>query len=208
MENLIKTFTQDDLKGFEWKNKPISYRVENGALYITPESYSDLFFSPLEPRDRFNAAVLVKKVKGNFIAVINPEPDFNGPFNAAGLFGYFDKDHWQKLCFERTGPDSIGACAMSTTKYRSDDANAETLRENPKTLWMKFCRNGDAFSMFYSRDGESYTFIRKFALPGFPDEMEVGIFAQCPASDATEHTINFLSIESVEKVNIRTGIKE
>ena len=113
-----------------------------------------------------------------------------------------------KLCFERTGPDAIGACAMSTTIYRSDDANAETLRSNPKSLFLKYCRNGDAFSMFYSLDGEKYTFIRKFALPGFPIDMEVGIFAQCPAGESKEHKVSFLSIEPVNKVNIRTGIEE
>ncbi|MCX7614439.1 MAG: DUF1349 domain-containing protein [Clostridiales bacterium] len=206
--NIIKTFTQDDLKDFHWMINPISYRVADGALYVTPEGQSDLFFSPLEPRDRFNAAVLTKKVKGNFIAVINTEPDFDGRANAAGLFGYLDKDHWAKLCFERTGPGAIGACALCTTKYRSDDSNAETLRDNPKSLWMKYCRFEDAFSMFYSLDGENYTFIRKYALPGFSDEMEVGIFAQCPDCGPKEHKINFLSIKPVDKVNIRTGIEE
>lgn len=205
MENIIKTFSQDDLKGFNWMIRPISYLIKDGILIVTPEGQSDLFFSPVEPRDLFNAAIFVKKVKGNFIAIINAEPDFGGVFNAAGLFGYFDKDHWAKLSFERTGPDAIGACSMNTTIYRSDDANGEALRNTPKTLWMKYCRNGDAFSMFYSLDGESYTFLRKYALPGFPDEMMVGIFAQCSTSEPKEHRINFLSIESVEKVNIRTG---
>ncbi|MDP4108574.1 MAG: DUF1349 domain-containing protein [Bacillota bacterium] len=208
MDNILKTIDKSNLNGFGWLKPPVSFETRDGALFITPERKSDFFFSPIDPVDRFNAAALLRKVKGNFVAVACVEPDLSSRANAAGLLGYFDKDHWAKLCFERTGPDSLGPCAMVNTIYRSDDANGETLKNNPKSLWLKYCRCGFAFSMFYSQDGINYTFLRKYALPGFPDEMSVGVFAQCPDCGPKQHKITFLSIESVESVNIRTGVIE
>ncbi len=204
MDNLFKNLHDQDTGDFRWLYPPKTYRFEDGALYVSPEDKSDLFFSPIDPIDRFNAAVLIKKVTGNFISVIKCEPNFCGRANAAGIFGYVNEKTWTKLCFEKFGPQGLVPCAMVTTT-RSDDANGAFLTSEPKALWMKFCRNGQAFSMFYSEDGTQYTFLRKFALPDAPETIEVGIFAQCPDCESVEHKINCFSVENVDAVNIRTG---
>ncbi|MCX7614440.1 MAG: DUF1349 domain-containing protein [Clostridiales bacterium] len=211
MENLIETFTQNNLDGFRWLVEPICYSVRNNALYITPQGHSDFFYSTVEPWDRFNAAALVRKVKGNFVAIANVEPNFSARANAAGIFGFINMNHWSKLGFERTSPKTpppIGPITMVTNFYRSDDATGETLRNNPKTLWLKYVRNNDSFAMFYSENGENYTYLRKYAVPDAPDLIEVGLFAQNPDIDPVEHKINYFSIKSVKKVNVRTGLEE
>ena len=200
--NLFETCTDRVVpRGMTWLREPPEWRFDDrGRLTIVPEAVSD-FFRPHggEPSD--NACLLHTQVTGDFTAVTRAEAVLAGFGDAAALTVRANEELWAKLCLECSPIGDVSAVSVVTNAF-SDDANGELL-ERPE-CFMRVTRKGDVFGMHYSIDGETWRFVRCFALE-MPQTVMVGVHAQAPFQGGCRAVFDFLALTDDAVADLRSG---
>lgn len=201
--NLLSGINENDLQGFEWMNKPGSYKFLNNSIQISPPADSDFFNDPGSSKVTGTAPMLYKLVKGDFVATALVRPSFKDIWNACALMVYQESTYWGKLCFENS--DATGPSVVTVvTKETSDDSNGPIIHDQ-KSIWLRIARKGDLYAMYWSLNGLDYKMARLFSMPPC-DSIKIGMVAQCPAGASVIHEFNYFSIEKKSLKDLRKGI--
>ena len=160
---------------FEWLNEPPEWEFSESGLRIKPLAKTD-FFRPCgrEPVD--SAGLLHTRATGDFTARALVTADLVGFGDAVAVTIRSDEKLWAKLCVERSPIGDISVVSVVTNGW-SDDSNGELL-DTPESH-LRVTRKGNVFGMHFSTDGDTWRFVRTFALE-MPETVLVGVHAQAP----------------------------
>ncbi|MGR3810296.1 DUF1349 domain-containing protein [Jiulongibacter sp. NS-SX5] len=200
--NFLTEITLDSLGDFQWLNKPDTFSIKDGSLFIQAESRTDFFNNPEDLTKTASAPLFYQKLKGDFIATALVKPDFGDQWNAVALMIHQDTDNWIKFAFENSDATGKGIVTV-VTKGVSDDANGVRLNDEDQ-VWLKIARKGNIFSMLWSLDGEDYKMARLTTLPEV-EEVKIGLEAQSPIGAPALHEIKYFNIERETVDDLRKG---
>jgi len=202
--NLLENPTLESLIADQlvWSPPPLRWEaLEEGGMRVHVPEKVDYFQDPGGQISKDDAPYLSLPVSGDFVVQARVRPNWQTVWDAAAIMVRHDARSWAKLCFEST---DIGTKAAVSVVMRgaSDDANGADL--DISEVWLQVCRIGQVFGMHYSLDGQSWRMVRVFRLD-VPEEVRVGLVAQCPAGLGAAIDWLSLSVEQRTVANIRAG---
>ena len=201
-DNMLAILDGQDLSPFQWMYPPETFELAAGTLRITAAKGTDFFNNPEDSAITATAPLLYQEVRGDFVATALVRPDFAETWNAAALMVHVDSTHWIKFAFENS--DATGKSIVSVvTREVSDDANGVRLPDL-EAVWLRLIRKGDLYALHWSADGREYRMARLTRLPS-PKAVKVGMEAQCPVGDATDHAFLFYFLEHKTVEDLRKG---
>jgi regulation of enolase protein 1 (concanavalin A-like superfamily) len=141
---------------------------------------TDLYTNSDGSSSKDNAPRIFFEPKSDFTFSAKVTANFTTSYDGGALFLYADKDNWGKLLFERfkTGDNGI---ASTVTHLMGDDAYHYLIENNE--IYLKIVRKNNAFTFFYSMNGEQWSYLRSFSIVS-PKAIKVGFVAQSPISQA------------------------
>ena len=200
--NMISDFTNEDLAGFKWMNKPKTFSVKNGTLKVVAEKGTDFFNNPEDNTITSTAPLLFREIKGDFVAKTLVRPDFSSLWNAVALMVHIDNANWIKFAFENS--DATGNSIVSVvTKKVSDDANGVILNDQNR-VWLKLIRKNNIYAMHWSINGTDYKMARLSAMPKV-DLVKIGIEFQSPVGESANHEIEYFELAETTVKDLRKG---
>lgn len=176
---------------FSWLNKPNEWKFINGRLEIIAPTASDFFIDEEGPSIRNSAPFFYTNVKGDFDLTTRVDVEMLEMFDSGCLMLMSDSDNWAKLCYENWfGEPSI---VSVVTKTMSDDC--VSLKLGNVKPYLKILRSRNCFGFHYSLNNVDWTIIRYFNM-NVPEEIKVGVVAQCPVGKGCKVGFEFLEMDS------------
>jgi regulation of enolase protein 1 (concanavalin A-like superfamily) len=154
--------------------------IKDGTLQIVPSAGTNLFHAPGGGFDVVNAPMVLFAPQGDFTFKARIAAQLVDTYDVGALVVYGDDAHWVKLCFENS-PRHEATVVSVVTRERSDDINSETIAS--PFVYMAIARQGNVFTLHFSRDGQQWRLVRHFEMP-FGPGVRVGFAAH---SDAPNH---------------------
>ena len=203
--NLLENLSRDQLaaRSLDWEHAPSEWEaLPGGGIRVAVPPAVDYFVDPAGSTTKDDAPYLYLKVKGDFVAQVHVRPSFTTTWDAGAIMVRHDSHHWAKLAYESTDLGTTAVVSVVTNSV-SDDANGIDLAV--PDLWLQVFRKGNVLGMHYARDGAAYRMVRVFQLL-LPDEIQVGVEAQCPAGPGTSVDFLSFSVESRSVKVLRAGV--
>ena len=194
--NLLENLSRDQLaaRSLGWEHAPSAWEaLPGGGIRVTVPPTVDYFVDPAGVMNKDDAPYLHLKVKGDFVARAHLRPTFTTTWDAGAIMVRHDSHHWAKLAYESTDLGTTAVVSVVTNGV-SDDANGIDL--TVPDIWLQVFRKGNVLGMHYALDGAAFRMVRVFQLP-LPEEVRVGLVAQCPAGPGA--SVDFLSFSVEEK---------
>jgi regulation of enolase protein 1 (concanavalin A-like superfamily) len=154
--------------------------IKDGTLQIIPSAGTNLFHAPGGGFDVVNAPMVLFAPQGDFTLKAKISAQLVDTYDVGALVVYGDDGHWVKLCYENS-PRHEATVVSVVTRERSDDINSETIAS--PFVYMAIARQGNVFTLHFSRDGHDWRLVRHFEMP-FGPGVRVGFAAH---SDAPNH---------------------
>jgi uncharacterized protein len=205
MENLLAEITPKNLAkhSLNWDHAPLKWEpLAGGGLRVYVPPKVDYFQDPAGNMTKDDAPYLWKMVVGDFVARAHVRPTFTTNYDAGAILARHDARHWAKMCYESTDLGTTAAVSVVTNGV-SDDANGADL--TVPDVWLQISRVGNVFGMHYALDGKRWRMVRLFRLE-VPQEIKVGLVAQCPAGPGTTIDLLHFSLEQRTLQNVRAGV--
>ncbi|MYT71091.1 MULTISPECIES: DUF1349 domain-containing protein [unclassified Streptomyces] len=176
----------------------------DGVLTGRAGARQDRFVPPagdaLDPAS--DAPRLLGAPSGDFRFSARVTVGFAGDFDAGVLYVHVGDREWAKLCYERS-PAEPTICTV-VTRGRSDDANSFVVPGN--SVWLRVSRTGSAFAFHASVDGETWTFVRVFALGDDTSAAPlIGFLAQSPTGEGCDVSWDRIEFQPGFPANLRDG---
>ncbi len=203
--NLLENLSRDQLpaRSLGWEHAPSEWEaLPGGGIRVAVPPMVDYFVDPGGSMTKDDAPYLYLKVKGDFVARAHVRPSFTTTWDAGAIMIRHDSHHWAKLAYESTDMGTTAVVSVVTNGV-SDDANGIDL--TVADVWLQVFRKGNVFGMHYALDGVAYRMVRVFNLP-LPDEIQVGVVAQCPAGPGASVDVLSFSVEGRSVKALRAGV--
>jgi uncharacterized protein len=185
-----------------WDVQPESWHVAEGSpLTITAGPRTDLFIDPLGSAEVLNAPRALGSVQGDFLLSARVTVAFTSTFDAGALLVYAHERLWGKLCFEYS-PQAEPMVVSVVTRGLSDDANAFVVSGNQ--VWLRVARMGPACAFHASTDGQTWQFIRHFAL-GHAGDLALGFLSQSPTGAGCTASFDDVRFAAERLQDLRNG---
>ncbi len=186
-----------------WLSEPESWSVPDGAsLLVAAGPRTDWFVDPQQSEEpKLNAPALFGGSTGDFLLSALVTVDFAGTYDAGVLVVYESYRVWGKLCFEFS-PQREPMVVSVVTRRVSDDCNSFVV--DGSSVWLRIARLGSAFAFHASTDGNSWSFIRHFALESGGDP-SIGFAAQSPTGDGCAVRFERIAYEAARLGDLRSG---
>ncbi|KTR87755.1 hypothetical protein NS220_17090 [Microbacterium testaceum] len=180
--------------------------IPSGVEGIAPAG-TDLFVDPsgltgVAAETMLNAHTLLgTPPEGDFTFSARVTPDHRATFDAGVLLAWVDDTNWAKLCFERS-PAETAMVVSVVTKGVSDDANGFVV--NAPAARLRIARVGNVLA-FHAHDGEAWSFVRAFTLPGAADALTIGFEVQSPTGDGCRVVFDDIAFGRRTVGDLRSG---
>ncbi|MFJ4712533.1 DUF1349 domain-containing protein [Streptomyces sp. NPDC088785] len=176
----------------------------DGVLTGRAGARQDRFVPPagdaLDPTS--DAPRLLGAPEGDFRFSARVTVGFAAPFDAGVLYVHTGDRQWAKLCYEQS-PHEPTICTV-VTRGRSDDANSFVVPGN--SVWLRVSRTGSAFAFHASTDGETWTFVRVFALGDDTSAPPlIGFLAQSPTGEGCDVSYDHIEFHQGWPKDLRDG---
>jgi regulation of enolase protein 1 (concanavalin A-like superfamily) len=184
-----------------------TWSIDGHRIVVIAKPHSDLFIDPSgtpggAAGTSLNATTLLgDPPPGDFVFSARVRADFEGTFDAGVLMVWIDDDHWAKLCFEQS-PAGRAMVVSVVTRGVSDDANSFVV--DGDHVWLRIARIGRAFAFHASLTGESWEFVRVFAL-GETGAAKVGFEGQSPMGDGCRVEFDDVFFDTRTLADLRDG---
>lgn len=187
-----------------WLTEPHSWSVPDGtSLLVAAGPRTDWFADPQRSAEPLlNAPALVGDPNGDFLLSARVTVDFAETYDAGVLVLYASDGVWAKLCFEYS-PQREPMVVSVVTRGLSDDCNSFVV--DGESVWLRIARIGRAFAFHASTDGDSWSFIRHFALEAGGGEPSVGFAAQSPKGDGCAVRFERIAYAAARLGDLRSG---
>jgi regulation of enolase protein 1 (concanavalin A-like superfamily) len=182
--------------------------VEEGVnkdqkVTIRARAGDDLFCEPGRIGTVNGANLFVMPVEGDFRLQARVRVEFNEQYDSAVLVGYFNAEHWFKLCAERDTHAHTRVVSV-VTRNRSDDCNGMYFQT--PSIFLRICRSSGTFCLYSSLDGENWDLVRYFDMGEISREpMRIGLAAQSPNGRGTVCTFDRIAFSADSVHDVRGG---
>ena len=159
-----------------WINKPISYKINTGSIFIEAGEKTDMFRDPNVTYNTDNAPRLSFTADANFVLTTEIHHDFISKWDGGAIVLEADKMNWIKFCFEK---DYTGAHRVVSvvTKDIADDCNSVAI--NGTDVFYKIAKADNVITLYYSADGKKWFLIRHLQF-NTSKPIKLGFLAQSP----------------------------
>lgn len=173
----------------------------DGSLQMTSPPRTDLFVDPRGEVDMTNSTRLLFQPDEVFLLSAHARGDLVATYDAAVLMLYVDDRHWAKLCLELS-PQGQPMIVSVVTNGVSDDCNSVVL--DSADAYLRVAGLGTAFALHYSLDGETWHFVRYFALQHSAG-LRAGFSVQSPTGDGCTVTFSEIRYTTSLLGDLRSG---
>ncbi len=184
-----------------------AWTLTSSGVEGTAPAGTDLFVDPsglsgVAAETLLNAHTLLgTPPQGDFTLSARVTPDHRATFDAGVLLAWVDDTNWAKLCFERS-PAGTAMIVSVVTRGVSDDANGFVV--NAPEARIRLARVGNVLA-FHAHDGDGWSFVRAFTLPGVADALTVGFEVQSPTGDGCHVVFDDIAFERRTVGDLRSG---
>jgi uncharacterized protein len=163
----------------QWKNAPVSFRVEDNVLTVAAGKGTDWFISPTDRKATASAPILLFQPAEEFVLSAKLRVEFGKQWDAGTLMVFAGDDTWAKLAFEISiyGEPTI---VSVVTRGISDDCNSTVITGS--TVYLQIAKVGKALGFYYSTSGRSWRLVRTFTLGDTPPLL-AGFSVQSPIGE-------------------------
>lgn len=168
------------MKKFQWFNEPDQWEMINDSslsMFVTP--YTDYWRKAHYGFTVDDGPFCYLNVGGEFEANVKITGEYQNRFDQMGLMIRKDEKNWIKTGVEFV--DGIINLSAVVTRKKSD-WSVVPIPENPKSIWLKAKRIGDAVEIMYSLNNQDFTMMRLAYFPKNTPVM-VGLTAASPDGD-------------------------
>lgn len=187
----------------EWGVAPLDHSSDGEAsLSAAAPGRTDLFTAP-EGNARYDNAPRVHGIPpdDDFALSARVDVDFAGSYDAGVLLLWASPTTWAKLCFEFS-PQRRPMVVSVVTRDVSDDANSFDVTGS--SVWLRISRKGGAYAFHASLDGETWTFVRHFALEA-AEPVQLGFLVQSPMGDGCAVRFTDIGYAATTYADLRDG---
>jgi regulation of enolase protein 1 (concanavalin A-like superfamily) len=189
----------------KWHHEPVlwNYDLERDTLMMRAPASSDLIHEPLSGAHVTDAPMLIAPTSGNFALSAHAElSDIEGRWSAGILVLWQDRDHWAKLCLERS-PEGVPSIITVVTNVWSDDGIHWPLEKDAS--YLRVLRRDDTFVMHASVDGKLWRFVRVFRFLGPENAVHAGFLVQSPWGNGCTATFSQVRLVTRLPADMRDG---
>jgi uncharacterized protein len=193
------------LDQLEWiGGQPVGLEIGENSLSFGAGPVSDWFADPRGAAPNRDAPIgLLAASSAPLVFEALVEVDLRATFDAAGLFVFYDDDHWLKFAIERTplGEPSLVSVA---TDGRSDDCNHRVL---PTAAYrLRLTVDEHSVAAHACADREHWDLLRYCPHPGdATGPWRLGFTLQSPIGKGTNGSFREITIESRRIEDLRNG---
>ncbi len=164
------------MNNMNWYNIPKNYTIEKERLIIEVTPQSDYWRKTHYGFTVDDGPFYYETRGGEFEVSLKITGEYKTRFDQMGLMLRIDEKHWIK-----TGIEYVDGVYNFSTVVTNDYSswNVVSLKEKPKSIWIKAIRKIDAVEIFYSLDGKNYHMTNLAYFPEYKPTM-IGMMAASP----------------------------
>ena len=172
-------------ENMQWFNDPAAYETGAGTLEVKTASKSDFWRKTHYGFIRDNGHFFFQEVRGDFVAEIRVNGQYEALYDQAGLMLRVDEENWIKTGIEFFDGQQH-ASAVVTREF--SDWSVAPLEGFPPSLWLRVIRKAEAVEIFYSVDGSDFRLLRvAYLLPAAVTQ----VGPMCASPDGPGFTVTF-----------------
>jgi len=190
---------------FEWVVHPTECGLTDGVLSATAPATTDVFVDPSGGQSTVNAprAITLAPI-GDWQLSARVRVGFRGAFDAGALLIWHDETRWAKLCFENS-PAGVPMVVSVVCDGVADDANAWPVSGDVRDgVWLRISRRGPAYAFHASADGQTWEFVRHFALAA-DVPASIGFVVQAPMGTGCSVVFDQVGFHATAPADLRDG---
>jgi len=184
-----------------WTNKPLSYKINPGSIFIEAGEKTDMFRDPNITYNTDNAPRLSFIADTDFVLTAEIMHSFTSKWDGGAIVLEADKLNWIKFCFEKdyTGMHRVVSVA---TKYTSDDCNSVAIAADH--VFYKIAKADNVITLYYSGDGKKWFLVRHLQF-NTTKPIKLGFMAQSPTGKNCRVTFSNITYSTKKIKDPYTG---
>lgn len=170
-----------DMTKFQWTRKPQQYHIDNTKVEIVTAPHTDLWQRTYYHFQNDNAPLLQMETDERFFSFV-VKTDFSEShhrFDQCGIVMYLDSENWLKGTVEYENEKYQNLGSVVTNQGYSDWATT-AIDPSIKSMWYRFSRREDDYSIEWSEDGITFTQMRVCHMHRGKGRIRFGIYACSP----------------------------
>ena len=177
-----------DLSQFEWIREPKNYLISQDTIEIITEPFTDLWQRTYYHFRNDNAPVLQMSTNEKYFSfTVKTEFESKHRFDQCGIVMYLDSENWLKASveFENDVYQNLGSVV---TNHGFSDWATTGIDVNIKTMWYRFSRREDDYSIEWSNDGMNFNQMRVCHMWEGGETIKFGVYACSPEDSSFKAT--------------------
>lgn len=170
-----------ELKNFKWIREPESYRIHEDKIEIVTKPHTDLWQRTYYHFRNDNAPVFQMETDEQYFSfVVKTEfEESHHRYDQCGIVMYLDSENWLKGTVEYENEKYQNLGSVVTNQGYSDWATT-AIDPSIKSMWYRFSRREDDYSIEWSEDGITFTQMRVCHMHRGKGRIRFGIYACSP----------------------------
>ena len=170
-----------NISQFQWTREPKNYILKEGYMEITTEPHTDLWQRTYYHFRNDNAPVFQMETdEQDFSFVVKTEfEESHHRYDQCGIVMYLDSENWLKGTVEYENEKYQNLGSVVTNQGYSDWATT-AIDPSIKSMWYRFSRREDDYSIEWSEDGITFTQMRVCHMHRGKGRIRFGIYACSP----------------------------
>jgi regulation of enolase protein 1 (concanavalin A-like superfamily) len=185
-----------------WLEPARSWKAGEDWLELSAGPATDLFSDPAGGAPLLSAPALVgEPPEGDFLLSARVRAELVSTFDAGVLVLLRDREHWAKLCLERS-PQGEAMVVSVVTRGVSDDCNSFVCASGE--VGLRISRLDGCFAFHAASAEDFWRLVRYFTLAG-EGGVEVGFLAQSPTGESCTARFEEIAFERCRLADLRNG---
>lgn len=167
------------MQGMQWYNEPADSKISSSRVTMTTKPQHDFWRETLHGFIKDDGHFYYRAVTGDFVASVKFTGAYKDQYDQAGLMLRENERTWLKC-----GVELLDRTQQASTVVTRDysDWSIVGLHNNPKSLWLRVERKGEAVEVYYSLNGAAYALMRQAYLTT-ADTLQVGLMSCSPKGE-------------------------
>ena len=179
-----------DLSQFEWIREPENYLISQDTIEIITDPFTDLWQRTYYHFRNDNAPVLQMKTDEKYFSfTVKTTFESKHRFDQCGIVMYLDSENWLKASVEYEN-DVYQNLGSVVTNHGFSDWATTGIDVNIKTMWYRFSRREDDYSIEWSNDGMNFNQMRVCHMWEGGETIKFGVYACSPEDSSFKATFS------------------
>ena len=178
----------------KWTREPKNYKIYDDKAEIITDPHTDLWQRTYYHFRNDNAPALQMSTdKKYFSFIVKTEFESKNRFDQCGVVMYLDSENWLKASVEYENERFQHLGSVATNMGYSDWATT-AIDASVKSMWYRFSRREDDYSIECSADCVNYSQMRICHMLRANETIQFGIYACSPENSSFKATFTNLEI--------------